>query len=517
MDKISSKYIIKNILSYCSLNIFLKIIKINKKLQNFLDISLNTYQKIFLLNKLQINYDEINIDKLIIFLNKEFKNFNNTKDKTILEEIIQKIKKEKISIPATNIPVSSYQQMKITLNNEIKWYKNENIIKLDFKELYSISEKYIRIPPGIFPNLKVLYINNKFIVPSSMIINLSELIIDYYFDHKILFINDINKEEIDLNNLLYLTIKSYHKGKNINYNNNDIISNFNFNYKIKFHLTKLKQLTINTISNDDNSFLVNYFDLDILYNATLDKKVENLPKLKIKYFQFESIMNSLNYLSIKNNIIINIEKTIFINFEMKTFQNGLKNYRFNIEHFNFNLCKNRIHSLEEKYEENKNKKKMLTFYKYYNYFKEINISMNDNLNVIKIGNYGYLNSDKINNIFNIKKNNYSVQQIYLNFKNKSEKYYYNLCTNISKFKVLNKLYLFDCIPKCKIMSFIESISKLKLLEQIYIISYEKLSNKEIKSIQKILPQASIKVDIGNNKTFIIQNYVKDNGDDIFFL
>ena len=51
---------------------------------------------------------------------------------------------------------------------------------------------------------------------------------------------------------------------------------------------------------------------------------------------------------------------------------------------------------------------MFTFYKYYNYFKEINISMNDNLNVIKIGNYGYLNSDKINNIFNIKKNNYSV-------------------------------------------------------------------------------------------------------------
>ena len=173
MDKISSKYIIKNIVSYCSLYIFLKIIKISKKLQNFLDISLNTYQKIFLLKKLQINYDGINIDKLIIFLNKEFKNFNNKKDKTILEEIIQKIKKGKISIPATNIPVPQIQQMKVKINNEIKWYKNENIIKLDFKELYSISKEYIRIQPGIFPNLKVLYMNNKFIVPSSMIINLS--------------------------------------------------------------------------------------------------------------------------------------------------------------------------------------------------------------------------------------------------------------------------------------------------------------------------------------------------------
>lgn len=515
MDKITSKYIIKNIESFCSLNIILKIIKINKKLQNLLDISLNTYQKIFLLQKLPINYDEINIDKLIIFLNKEFKNFNNKKDKTILEEIIQKIKKEKVSIPTTNIPVSANQQMKVVLNNEIKWYKNENIIKLDFKELYSISQKYITIPPGIFPNLKVLYINNKFIAPSSIIINLSELIIDYYFNNKILFINDINKEEIDLNNLIYLTIKSYHKGKNINYSNNNIIQNFN--YKIKFHLTKIKQLTINTISNDDNSFLINYFDLDILYNATLYKKNENLVKLKTEYFQFESIMNSLNYLSITNNIIINIDIKIMVNFEMKTYQNGLKNYRFNVEHFNFDLCKSRIHSFEEKFEENKNKKKMLTFYKNYNYFYEINISMNDNLNVIKIGNFGYLNSDKINNIFNIKKNNYSVQQIYLNFKNKSEKYYYNLCTNISKFKMLNKLYLFDCIPKCRIISFIESISKLKLLEQIYIISYEKLTNKEIKSIQKILPQTSIKVDIRNNKTIITQNYVKDNGDDIFIL
>ena len=83
--------------------------------------------------------------------------------------------------------------------------------------------------------------------------------------------------------------------------------------------------------------------------------------------------------------------------------------------------------------------------------------------------------------------------------------------------MLNKLYLFDCIPKCRIISFIENISKLKLLEQIYIISYEKLTDKEIKSIQKILPQTSIKVDIRNNKTIITQNYVKDNGDDIFIL
>ena len=74
MKKIFCKYFLKNIISYSSIILFLKIIKINKKLHNILDISLYTYQKIFLLEKMQINYDEINIDKLIGYLNKEFKN-----------------------------------------------------------------------------------------------------------------------------------------------------------------------------------------------------------------------------------------------------------------------------------------------------------------------------------------------------------------------------------------------------------------------------------------------------------
>ena len=76
------------------------------------------------------------------------------------------------------------------------------------------------------------------------------------------------------------------------------------------------------------------------------------------------------------------------------------------------------------------------------------------MNVIKIGNIGSLTPDKINNIFNIKKIIILFKKIYLNFNNKEEKYYYNLCRNISKFKALNKLYLFDSKPKYKIMSFI---------------------------------------------------------------
>ena len=113
--------------------------------------------------------------------------------------------------------------------------------------------------------------NNKLIVPSSMIINLSELIINYGFSNKNLFLNDINREEIDLNNLLYLTIKSSPKKDGNHYYDNIM---HNSNYKIKFHTKNLQQFSIDTFSNDDNSFLISYFDLDIIYDASLNKKIK---------------------------------------------------------------------------------------------------------------------------------------------------------------------------------------------------------------------------------------------------
>ena len=227
-------------------------------------------------------------------------------------------------------------------------------------------------------------------------------------------------------------------------------------------------------------------------------------------------MNSLNYLSIKNKIVINRDFYIIINFEMKTFKTGLKHYWFNAEHFNGDAKICRIHYLEEKYEENKAKQKILKFYKNYFYFNDINIPKNNSLNVIKIRDRGRnLKASDINKIFGIKKNNYSVQEIYLNFNNKAEKYYYFLIKNINKYKVLNKLYLFDCISKNIIMNFIERISKLYLLEKIYIIINDKLSNQEIKSIKKLLPIAEVKIDIKEKKSIITQNFVKDRNDDIF--
>ena len=54
--------------------------------------------------------------------------------------------------------------------------------------------------------------NDNFIVPTSIIINLSELYIGYKNrNNNFLFLNDINKAEIDLNNLELLKIWTYDK------------------------------------------------------------------------------------------------------------------------------------------------------------------------------------------------------------------------------------------------------------------------------------------------------------------
>ena len=529
MEKISSKYIIQNIISYSSFNIFLKLIQTNKKLQKFSDVSLYSYQKLFLLKKLKINFDDISTDKLIQFLNIEFKNFTTSNDKKIFEKLIEEIKKEKTFIKPQNILVKPDHEIKSTLKKEINWTRNENLIKLDLQELYLLTEDQKIIHSSFFPNLKVLYINNKFIVPCSIIINLSELIINYCYSNKLLFINDINKEEVDLNKLIYLTIKSAKKNNNsnnINKNNN------NYNYKIKFRLKNLQQLTINTFSNDDNSFLINYFDLDLIYNTTLpnpkyqklyynnklNNKTKNLLKLRDQYFLFVSFMKNLNYLNITNTLIINSIFSIKIHFEMKTYEfTKLKNFCFNVEHYNDDARIYLLHYLEEHYDENSKKQKILKFYKNYSYFNEINIPpINNNVNVVKIRKYARnLSAVDVNKIFDLKKNNYSVQQICLNFSDQEDKYYHNLIKNITKFKVLNKLYLYDSFPKIKIMNIIENISKLKLLEHIYIITKTKLSNQEIKTIKKVIPGVEVEINIKENMTYIKKNFQVDKKDDWF--
>ena len=130
----------------------------------------------------------------------------------------------------------------------------------------------------------------------------------------------------------------------------------------------------------------------------------------------------------------------------------------------------------------------------------LNLTNIDDINAITInGNGRKINADKINGIFNIKKNNYSLEEINLSFQGNGfigENYYKNLLKNISKFKVLKKLFLYDPISIEKFKLLLDKISKFKLLEEIDIRVDAKSCNniKGLKnSIKKIFPLCNVEM------------------------
>jgi len=147
----------------------------------------------------------------------------------------------------------------LNIDKDLIWVSDINIIKLDFSEIISNIKEQINIPSNLFPNLKVLNINNNFIIPTSMMINLSELYISYKNQkNKLLFLNDIYKDEINLNILELLKIWAYDKFITVSFNkeeneetsiklNNNEISKTNYN--IAFHIKKIKNLIMDISSN----------------------------------------------------------------------------------------------------------------------------------------------------------------------------------------------------------------------------------------------------------------------------
>ena len=134
------------------------------------------------------------------------------------------------------------------------------------------------------------------------------------------------------------------------------------------------------------------------------------------------------------------------------------------------------------------KDKILKFYENGRDFNSINLTNINNINVIKIdGDSRKINNEKINAIIDIKKNNYSLQEIKLSFRYNGfigDNFYKNLIKNISKFKVLKKLSLSDHITIEKFKLFLDRISKLKLLEELYLKVDAKSNIKELKELIK---------------------------------
>ena len=520
---ILSKFSLQIITSYIPQDLVYSIVKYNKKLQLFLDISLYTYQKNFIKNKILMNFEDIPISDLKCFFKNEFNNFNKKDDKKVLEKIIQEIISEK-EVETLEFPENNYETIKG--GKKVNWdkYKNDkNIVMLDLTyqdyhyggddkendEDEDNNKKQIKIPTGVFPNLIGIKISTKYILPVSMIMKLDYLMIKYEPSYKLLFYNDIGQDEIDIK-LKYLKIQNFFSisddEDSINENKTNINIINNKENKVKFNFLNLEYLDIQIIPEENYSLLLYYFNLDFMHTAfkLLQKK---LNKIKL-YLDLKDLILALNFMpSLKHfrfsPYIEDEDKTTILVFKMQKCKNGLKNFSFvvGVEEGSFGGI-----SLTEKYEENEKNEFVLKKYKNIGFFNDLkNVSIK-NLNSIMIINDKNrdgkkIENEKIRNLFSLEENNYSVEEIQLQLNNMEIK----LIDNISKFRILQKLILFAPIKQKKILfQFLEEISNLSWLNEFNIIFEGKLSNNEEKLIQELLPDASI---YKKYKTiYIRQNY-----------
>lgn len=573
-----SRYTLKIIDSYIPDNRLMNIIKYNKKLQKDLDITLYDYQKSFLKNKIRIDYNEVSfnklkkwkkpvsthklsdflpdkkfeLNKLMEFLKKEFNCFNKKNGEKIVEKIIKDILKEKELYKQEKIKYADKQIKLIDFNKKISWAKSANIVELNlhsrnlegnyfFNNIYDKDYveniKKIIIPSGLFPNLKSLKMGTNSIVPASLVMNLSKLYINLIPCDNLVFLNDINKDEIELNNLEFLYIirpEGYNDDRDIkpkklidgeqmdnedddyddseenaqSENDEDKESDGNDEdddkgggnkkeiYKltdknrIKFICNKLKELSIQIRPEEDNTFLSDYFNLEFLYDELkvlkhdsnmvykcFKEKFLNLKYIEsLKYFKFCIILMGKEYMLLPS-------------FKMTKSKNELKRFSFKMGGSENNFSWGCI---KELYEENENKQIVLKSYYNLAQIKDIEDLSLDYANVLKLKNREKksrkLEESQIEKILCIKENNYSIQEISLNLKYFNE----NMIREISKFKTLEKICIQSTIKdKKKLMKFIKDLSQLNLLKIILIRFKGNLSSNDKKQIKNLISNIKI--------------------------
>ena len=525
------------ITSYIFKDKCLKIIIYNKKLQKYLNISLYSYQKLFIKNKIPINFKkEENKKRIISFLIKEFGFKNDIKK---FEKIINELTKEKESFKLEKPTINFAERKSLP---KINWEEiNTNIIKLDLsKYTYDIisslnpkDEKCIKITQGIFPNLKSLIMKPNFIVPASVITNLTELTINMLNTDELLFYNDIADTEFDLNNLEKLEINMTHNPEDNNEEDEEKseesddeemsgpsssrekkvrpIRNLRQENKIKFRCPNLKIFIIQIKPDSDFSFLYDYFDFKNLYDI-MNKvyTIEDDPGKVYKYikqqiFNFNFIENMQYF---KFNVILTqgYYTELIASFKMKKFKNGLKKYSFKLNGVNDVTCWVSCH---EKYEENEWGHKILKCYKNVEESHDLDEIEIDNLNIIKIKTRDReenFDMNKLKKLLMIKENNYSIQEIGLDI----EEVEPNFWENISKFRILKQIVIDDIIRDSKTLcKFIEEISKLYFLEKIGINYYGELTKNDKEFIKNEIKNIKIEQDGGHyiiSKSFYIRNF-----------
>ena len=515
-ENINCKYLIQTISSFIPTNYFMNIIKYSKHLQEISELPLYSYQKYFIQNTININWNEENIDKISLFLLNEF---NLYIDKKNLKNIAAELKKEKKAFNINKYPYSILHVPKINWDSI-----NPNITMLDLsnyemKEYKSLNSKYdnnkrIKIPTGIFPSLRILGVQSNFIIPVSMLIYLTELILEITNIHKLLFFNDINKPEIALQKLEKLVIM---KAATTYYIKIEDENKQKESYKIKLKCPNLQNLIMGIIPDKfDISFLNDYFDFELLNNIFNiknnnknfpDKKFDNIKKMVLDY----NFGEKLKYFDLEINLYEKNARDYNSNFIMEKFNNGLKSYSFSVYRKNdghgWNLY-------SEDYEENQNNNKVVKKY-------EDMTSIDYNKEKISIKNLDYINCiavngknlNKIEDLLLIEKNNYSLQEISLEINDNNFNYYLK---NISNFRMLKKILVFfnKETDSDILIQLVKDISKLYLMETIAIKYKGNLSKNQKNIIKSLIKNCQIREDDSHFYPYykIIKNYDIDSDD-----
>ena len=287
---------------------------------------------------------------------------------------------------------------------------------------------------------------------------------------KVLFYNDIGKEEIVLENLERFIISR----------NRVVTSTFtkapkNKNYDIKFRFKKLEEIKICLDLEKDFTYLNKYFGIDLLESIDNIKndKVLLFENMKYKILNYE-LLDTINKFKLTLKFNGDCFTSFDLVFEIIRHVNNLKRYTLTILQGYDTLTH------EEIYEENNKKEKVLLGYKDINILKYNNafFSSRDTLNDIRIV---LPNDEMVKNkfieFFNLNENNYSLRSLFLKMNNNIN--VGELFKNIAKFRVLQSLVVKDPIKDIKeLLNLVENILKIHTIERLNLYYLGKLSSEE---------------------------------------
>ena len=494
-----SKNLFLEIQSYIPFNTILNIFRHSKIYQEELNVNLSIYQKWFIKNKIKFDCDCITNDKLLAFLQKEFHNFTKEEDKKSLIKIIEEIKDEKnIKENISNIPPLIDKDIEYEENIIWKEDKLSNYLNLGYSFIcchghrFHITNESVQeiIPSKCFPNVCVISTDNNFIIPASMMENLIILDIRPVTWSKVLFYNDIGKEEIVLNKLERFIISQ----------NRVVTSTFtkspkNKNYDIKFKFKKLEEIKICLDLEKDFTYLNKYFGIDLLESIDDIKndKVLLFENMKNKILNYE-LLDTINKFNLRLKFNGDCFTSFDLVFEIIRHVNNLKRYTLTILQGYDTLTH------EEIYEENNKKEKVLIGYKDINIIKYNNTFFSSlcTLNDIRVV---LPNDEMIKNklieFFNLNENNYSLRSLFLKMNNNIN--VGELFKNIAKFRVLQSLVVKDPIKDIKeLLNLVENILKIHTIERLNLYYLGKLSLEEKTKISQY-SQNILFVDANNEK------------------